>query len=243
MHVRHWRSTTWACVGLALALAACGPTRESSDFKAATPGPAGEPTVIQGPAAAQPGLAVQGAQYRISRQDTIEVAVYGVADLSRSLEVDGSGQINMPLLGGVMAAGRTVRELEADISRKLGARYLQKPQVSVFVKDAVGQRVTVDGAVRKPGVISAKGETTLLRALAEAQGFSDTADLSGILVFRQTDKGRQVARYDAAAIRSGQAADPPIYGGDTIIVDESAAKSAWKSVREIVPVAGVLRPF
>ncbi|MDB5597237.1 MAG: sugar transporter [Hyphomicrobiales bacterium] len=224
------RSVALATVTCVL-LTACGPTGDPGGFSA----------VLPAPAADAGALGLQGAQYRISRQDTLDVAVYQVPDLNRTVEVDGAGMINLPLLGGVAAAGRTVRELERDIGGRLGARYVKSPQVSVSVKDAVGQRATIDGAVKKTGIIQVKGDMTLLRALAEAQGFTETADLSAVMVFRQTAQGKVVARFDAAAIRTGQAADPPIYGGDTIVVDESGGKLAWKQFRDALPVAGLFR--
>jgi polysaccharide export outer membrane protein len=166
-----------------------------------------------------------------------------VPDLNRSVQVDASGMVGLPLLGAVRAGGRTVRELESDIARRLGARYLQSPQVAVFVKDAAGLRVTVDGAVKKPGIIQIKGTTTLLAALAEAQGFTETADQSGVMIFRPTEKGRSVARFDANAIRSGAAVDPPVFGGDTVVVDESTARTAWKVFREALPITNIYRFF
>ena len=106
------------------------------------------------------------------------------------------------------------------------------------LKDAVGQRVTVEGSVKGPGVRHARGQTTLLRILAESGGFTDTADQSSVMVFRQTEQGRVVMRYDANAIRVGQAPDPVILGGDTVVVDDSTGKTAWKHFREILGVAG-----
>lgn len=218
---------------LALVLAGCGPTS----------GPTANVVDLPAPAPVSVGAAQSAAQYRISLQDTLEINVYQVPDLSRTVEVDGTGRISLPLIGTVDAAGKTARELEAHIAGRLGARYLKSPQVSVYVKDAIGQRVTVDGAVKKPGVIQAKGETTLLRILAEAQGFTETADLTGVMVFRVTSQGRMGARFDANTIRSGQAPDPRIYGGDTIVVDESGGKATWKQFREALPVAGLFRIF
>ena len=138
--------------------------------------------------------------------------------------MDGAGQILLPLIGAMRAAGKTVRQLETEITRLLGARYLQSPQVSVALKDAVGQRVTVEGAVKAPGVRLARGQTTLLRILAESGGFTETADQTNVMMFRQTDQGRVMTRYDANAIRVGQAPDPVILGGDTIVVDDFTGK-------------------
>ena len=242
-----------ACVAamLALTLAGCGPSGEFVGIAAeqAAPqqlGPAAEKPVFAGGSPGSPGspgsLAAQ-TEYRISPQDIIEVTVYQVPDLNRSVQVDASGMVGLPLLGAVRAGGRTVRELESDIARRLGARYLQSPQVAVFVKDAAGLRVTVDGAVKKPGIIQIKGTTTLLAALAEAQGFTETADQSGVMIFRPTEKGRSVARFDANAIRSGAAVDPPVFGGDTVVVDESTARTAWKVFREALPITNIYRFF
>ncbi len=184
-----------------------------------------------------------GGVYRVRAGDVLDVNVYQLQDLNRTAEVDGAGNINLALVGAVPAAGRTVRQLEEEIAGRYRARYLQNPQVSVSMRDSVGLRITVDGAVRRPGVVMARGDMTLLRVLAEAQGFTDTADQTNVIVMRPGAQGRAAVRFDANAIRSGAVADPQIFGGDTIVVDDSTAKTAWKHFREAVPAAGLLRVF
>jgi len=206
--------------------------------------PAFAPAALQTPSAAS---ARSEDVYRIAVGDTLDVNVFRQPDLSRSVDVDGAGQILLPLVGAMPAAGKTVRDLEGEITRVLRAKYLQSPQVSVSIKDAVGQRVTVEGAIKRPGVVTARGQMTLLRVLAESSGFTETADQTAVTVFRQTDKGRVVLRYDANAIRVGQAPDPVIMGGDTIVVDDSMGKTAWKQFRDVLGVAaggvGIARAF
>ena len=172
--------------------------------------------------------------YRISPQDVLEINIFGFSNLSRVAQVDGNGRISFPLIGGVVAAGRTVSELEAEITRKLAAKYLQSPQVSVFVKESVGLRVTVEGAVRKPGIYALKGKSTLLQALAMAEGINDIGD-SAVMLIRTSDQRRVSAKYDVSAIRSGQALDPLVYGGDTIVVDESLARTGVQVIKSAVP--------
>ncbi len=181
--------------------------------------------------------------YRISSQDVLEVNVYQFQDLNRSLQVDGAGNIVMPLIGAVKASGRTVREVEADIKGKLGARFLQNPEVFVSIKSALGLQIVIEGAVKKPGTYMATGEMSLLRALAEAQGFTDTAAQGEVLVFRPTPKGQMIAKFDANAIRQGKAPDPAVYGGDKIVIDDSTVKTGWKQFREVLPVVGMFRLF
>jgi polysaccharide biosynthesis/export protein len=216
-----------------LAVAACSQTAENSSATSSATIAATTQSPTPSFASAKP----EGV-YRIAVGDSLDVTVFRQPDLSRTVDVDGAGQILLPLIGAMPAAGKTVRELEGEITRLLGAKYLQSPQVSVALKDAVGQRVTVEGSVRGPGVRLARGQTTLLRVLAESGGFTDTADQSGVMVFRQTEQGRVVMRYDANAIRVGQAPDPVILGGDTVVIDDSTGKTAWKHFREVLGVAG-----
>ncbi|MFN3890315.1 MAG: polysaccharide biosynthesis/export family protein [Beijerinckiaceae bacterium] len=222
---------------LSLALAACSPAGGGmTSFTTIET----QPNAL--PANLRPGVAGSGI-YQVATGDVLEVSVFQAPNLNRTVEVDGAGNVVLALVGPVHVAGKTIRQAEAEIAKKLGAKYLQSPDVTIFVKDSVGQRVTVDGAVRKTGYVQAKGDMTLLRVLAESGGFTETADQAAVMIFRPTEKGRMVARFDANAIRLGQAPDPPVYGGDTVIVDDSVAKTAWKQFREVLPIAGFFRLF
>ena len=86
-----------------------------------------------------------------------------------------------------------VREVESEIARRLKAKYLQDPQVLARVKDAVGMRVAVQGAVRTSGV-QVRGDTTLTNLIAQAQGFTDTADKSSVVI-RIPIKGARPPRW------------------------------------------------
>lgn len=181
------------------------------------------------------------AEYRISPDDTLDIAVYQVDALTKTVQVDGGGRISLPLIGVTQASGLTVRELEINIAKKLGAKYLQNPQVTVFLRDATGQRVTVGGAVKNPGVYQAKGDTTLTQMISLAAGLNDYADPKSIIVFRHTNEGRMAARFDMTAIQRGDAEDPAIYGGDSVVVDDSSAATTWKTFRDAVPISGAFR--
>ena len=179
--------------------------------------------------------------YRIMSGDVLQITVFQVQDFNREAQVDAGGNIVLPLIGGVPAAGRTVHEVESEIAGRLRAKYLQNPQVLVTIKDAVGLRVSVQGAVKSPGVIQIRGDTTLTTVLAQSQGFTDTADKSSVLVIRNTDQGRVAAKVDAGAILAGSAPDPPIHGGDMIVVDDSFIRSAGKDALTLLSGASALR--
>lgn len=183
------------------------------------------------------------AEYRLAPDDIIDVSVYQVPDLNRSVQVDGAGRILLPLVGMMQASGKTIRELESDLSKRLGDRYLKSPQVAVFLKESSGQRIILEGEVKTPGLTQARGAMTLLGAIAAVGGFTETADLGAVFVIRQTEKGRTAARFDAGQIRAGTMADPQVYGGDTIIVDNSSGKMAWKYFRDTLPVLSFFKFF
>ena len=175
-------------------------------------------------------------EYRVGAQDLLEISVFQVNDLNRTVRVNTGGQITLPLIGMVQAGGRTVQELEAEIAAKLTANYLQAPQVSVFVKEFSSQRVTLEGSVTKPGIYPLTGRTSLLQAIAMAGGVDTLANLQGIVVFRVIDGKKMAAAFDLKEIRAGNVEDPQIYGDDIIVVDQSGSKSAMRRFLEVLPV-------
>ena len=182
--------------------------------------------------------------YVIGPLDRISIAVFQVPELSQdSVQVDSGGQINLPLVGIIQAAGRTAPQLSSDIAAKLGKTYLQSPQVSVMVVEANSQKITVEGAVNQPGVFPVTGPTTLLQAIAMARGPDKTADLKKVAIFRNVEGKRAVAVFDLGEIRAGKAADPAVYGSDIVIVEGSGVKTMWQSVIQAVPLIGIFRYF
>jgi polysaccharide biosynthesis/export protein len=177
--------------------------------------------------------------YKIAALDVLDVTVLGVPELSRTVQVSSSGIITLPLIKSVKAGGRTQAQVEQEIGAKLEATYLQSPQVSVFVKEYNSQRITVDGAVNKPGIYPTTGKVSLLQAIALGQGLNEVADPSGILVFRTVNKKRMAARFDIKQIRGGKINDPILQAGDIVMVDESSARSTWRDVKGVLPISGL----
>lgn len=189
-------------------------------------------------------VAAAPTEYRIGVGDKLNVRVFQIADLSfDELVVDTSGNIQMPLIGAVSGAGRTAGEMSIEIAERLSAQYLRNPQVTVTVTEAASQKVTIDGAVTKPGVYEMRGSTSLLQAVAMAEGPTRVADLSKVAVFRTIDGRRSVALFDLGAIRQGRAPDPQVLGDDVIVVDTSRLNSALREVVGAVPALAVFRFF
>jgi polysaccharide export outer membrane protein len=184
------------------------------------------------------GASPTAGEYHLSPGDILDVTVFQVPDLNKEVQIDGIGNISLPLIGEMKVAGETVHALEGEITEKLKAKYLQSPQVSVFLKNAAGRQVTITGAVTRPGVYPVMGRLTLVQALAESGDINEVGDPSAILVFRQQSGSRMVARFNVDDIRAGKAADPDLYAGDMVVVDASGSRSAWHSFTQVLPVAG-----
>lgn len=176
--------------------------------------------------------------YKIGPLDVLEVTVFKVPDLSKAMQVSEAGTINFPLVGEVQAAGRTPREVERSLTQTLGSRFLQNPQVSVFVKEYNSQRVTIEGAVKKPGVYPIQGGMSLLQAVAIAQGLEQTAD-DTVIVFREINGRRAAARFTVSDVRAGNAPDPQLKSGDVVVAGTSAFKEGLNQLMKLAPLASV----
>ena len=181
--------------------------------------------------------------YRITPLDVLDVSVLGAQDLNRTVQVSSSGNITLPLIKTVRAGGLTPSQLENSIAGKLQVSYMQSPQVSIFVKEFNSQRVTVDGAVIKPGIFPFSGQLSLMQAIALSQGVTTVADVSAVLVFRTVNGERSAARFDLKQIRTGMTSDPLLQAGDIVMVDESASKTMLRNIKEALPLLNVFQLF
>ena len=182
--------------------------------------------------------------YRIGPEDLIEIQVFGVDQLTRTVRVNARGMISLPLVGNLELGGLTAQQAEALIVARLAESFLQDPQVSLFIKEYTSQRVTIEGAVNKPGVYPLRGPTTLLQSLAVAGGQASLSDMTEVMLFRGDTAGkRETLVYDVDRIRSGELADPPVVNDDLIVVKRSKARTIFKDsiLRDIIDTVNPFR--
>lgn len=190
-----------------------------------------------------PATAPPGAQkdYLLGPLDTISVDVFQEPELSaKDVRLDSSGNVLLPLVGSVHAAGKTASQLSAELTTKL-ARYVVRPNVTVTA-DSVSQKVTIEGEVNQPGVYDIRGEASLLEALAMARSPTEVAALDQVIVFRDVNGKRSGARFDLQRIRAGADPDPLILGGDRIVVGYSSVKGGWRDFLKF-PIFNIFRVF
>lgn len=178
-----------------------------------------------------------GLDQLIAENDILDIKIFDVKQLDQTVEVDARGNISLPLVGEVLAVGKSARQLESDLKKLYGAKYLQNPQIAVTVKESFKQRVTIDGEIRKAGLLRVSSGTTLMRVIAEAGGFTVVADPSKVYVFRDAGEEKLVANYNVFDIRAAKMPDPPIYAGDVIVIFSSDRLVAMKNLRDSLGIA------
>ena len=233
-----WFGVVAACTGLlaasALVEAQTAPSTSAATVPVSTVGKA---------SAASPQSTEDASDYKIGSQDLLDISVYGQADFTRTVRVNSRGKISLPLVGQIDTVGLTALQVERLIADRLSENLLQNPQVTVFVKESLSARFTIEGAVGRPGVFPISGQVTLLRALAIAGGKGPLGDLSNIKLFRtKPDGSGETLTFDIEKIRTGESPDPTIMNDDLIVVSQSKVRAAIKD-SVFADVLSIFNPF
>ena len=125
-----------------------------------------------------PAAAEDISEYKLGSGDKIRVTVFGHEDLSGEFEVDGSGNVSLPLIRNIKAEGSTPRELEQVVADRLSPDYLVNPRVSVEVLNY--RPFYIYGEVTKPGSFPYVNGMTVINAVAMAGGFTYRARTSRV---------------------------------------------------------------
>ncbi len=192
----------WSLLGLALVLAlGCAPRIS--------------PTVEAQAAAAQ----VVEDKYQLGPEDVIEISVWKEPDLTKQLAVRPDGKISYPLIGEVQAAGKTVKQLREDISKRL-EKYVTDAQVTVILLKTQYYKIYVMGKVNKPGEFLVGRPATVMQALAMAGGLTPFASPTRIVIIRKTGNTEQTLPFDYKAVSRGEFLEQNItlLPGDVVVV-------------------------
>jgi len=175
--------------------------------------PPGVPTAAIGGAAPAVTPTEEGGQasvagYQLGPGDQVRVTVFRHEDLSGEFEVDGEGFFAMPLVGEIMTAGLTARQLENEIELRLqSGGYLVEPQVSIEVLNY--RPFYIIGEVNNPGSYQYVNGMTVINAVALAGGFSYRADQDDIVINRGGSNGAQIEALPDTAVLPGDIIEVP----------------------------------
>jgi protein involved in polysaccharide export with SLBB domain len=153
--------------------------------------------------------------------DVFEVRVFGEKDLTGEYQVSADGTIQFPFLQTVMVGGKEPNQVAILIADRLSSGgYLKEPQVSVFLKESNSKRVSVLGAVAKPGTLPIMPGMTLVHAVSQAGGFTALASKDDTVVTRRVAGKLERYRIEVSKITRGDSDDFPLRTGDIVFVPE-----------------------
>ena len=176
-------------------------------------------------------LAQEG--YRIRPGDTLRIEVLEDPGLNRSALVSPDGRVSFPLAGGIVAAGRTVEQVQADLAARIATNFAAPPNVFVSIERVAERRATggtggpaavrtidifVMGEAAKSGKLEVKPGTTVLQAFAQMGGFTKFAATKRV----QLRRGVKTFGLNYKAIEDGTstAGETVLQEGDVIVVPQ-----------------------
>ena len=169
---------------------------------------------------AAPALAQESAslEYRLGPKDLLEVKVLELPDMNGQLRVGDDGAIDLPIVGKVPVAGLTASEVGDRLEAVLTAKYVNRANVSIVIKEYANKPVSIIGAVQRPGSLNIAGKWDLLQAIAAAGGLAPNAGRR-IYVLRRGEAGgsdRLEIDRDELFLRSAERWNIPIYPSDVV---------------------------
>lgn len=154
--------------------------------------------------------------------DVFEVSVLGEKDLPKEYRVQPDGTVDFPYLDRLTVSGLEPQQIEDLIKSKLvEKKILVEPQVTLVVKQYNSKKISVIGAVQKPGSLPWQEGIKLVEAISLSGGFTALADSDHVVLTRNVSGGKTVtATVDVDEITEGHQADIPLQAGDTIKVGQ-----------------------
>ncbi len=151
--------------------------------------------------------------------DMVKISFSGAPEYNGTQKVATDGNLSLPLIGEVHAAGKSVGKLQSELSDKYESQ-LQNNEVVVTL-EAAGTSVIITGGVRTPGKIALDRPTTLLDVIFTAGGFNEFANRNKVRVIRLSGGEYVTHTYDLTGAMHGKVTEPVyVKGGDLIAVDE-----------------------
>jgi len=168
---------------------------------------------------AQAEVAADSDRYVIGAEDVLYIHVWREDALSRTVPVRMDGNISLPIINEIKAAGLTPLQLKEALTAKL-KEFIESPNVSVTVMEANSFKVYVSGQVKTPGVYRLRSETTVLQIIPMAGGFTEWANQKKIVIIRKenSQERRITVNYKKIMKGDNSGSDITLKSGDTVIV-------------------------
>lgn len=182
--------------------------------------PAQQPAAAAGSAAA---AAPQTADYLVGIDDILVISVIRPETIDLTVTVSPDGSVTFPYIGMIMVKDKTLPQLQEEITNRLSEGYMKYPVVNVILKESRSRRFFVYGEVTNPGAYPIDQNTTVMRAISIAGGFTKFGSSSRVKVLRvpKNGAGYEPIKINIKDIMNGNPnADIPIDSGDIVVVSE-----------------------
>jgi polysaccharide export outer membrane protein len=126
--------------------------------------------------------------YVIGNEDILAISVWKESEISRTVPVRSDGKISLPLVGEILATGKTTTQLQDLLTTSLRP-YISEPAVTVIVQEMRSKKFNILGHVQKPGAYAFSPPLTVVDAIALAGGFRDFAKSKNIYILRTVSEG------------------------------------------------------
>jgi polysaccharide export outer membrane protein len=207
-------AATLVQVALLLSASAGAADGDSTDRAAVRSG------AVAGSATDQPAVqSAAGPGYRVGPEDVLEISVWKEEGLKKEVLVRPDGGISFPLVGEILALGKTAEEIQIEVTERL-KKIINDPVVSVAILKVTGNKIYVIGRVARPGEFAAGRYIDVLQALSMAGGLTPYAAENDIKVLRKRNGKDEVFRFEYSDIRKGRNLEQNILlqGGDVVVV-------------------------
>ena len=153
--------------------------------------------------------------FKVGPEDVIEIKVWREVELSGMYAIRPDGKITLPLAGELESAGKTLDEIKDDVV-KAYSKFIQRPEVTVSLRQVGSRKYYLVGEVLRPGVYPLVVPTTILEALNGAGGFREFASKKKIIILR----GDKKIKFNYTEVISGRKMDQNIRleSGDHVFV-------------------------
>lgn len=186
----------------------------------------------------------QQTDYVVGPQDVLAITVWDQPDLNNKFTIEADGSFTFPMIGRVQAGGLTLRQVEAELRKRLSDGYFKNPQLTVAVDTYRSQRVFIIGEVRTPGTYVLTGNMSLVEALSRAGSTTAAASHEAVIVRAREGKAGdgptlpdqaeagEVVRVQLKDLQSGDLSNNiPLRDGDTIVVPRAEMVYVFGQVR------------
>jgi polysaccharide export outer membrane protein len=158
-------------------------------------------------------------KYLLGPEDALEISVWKEPDLTKQLVVRPDGKITYPLIGEVQAAGKTVKQLQAEILKRL-EKYVTDAHVTVILLKAQNYKIYVTGKITKPGEFITGKPVNVMQAISMAGGLTPFASPGSIMVLLSLGGKEEVFPFNYKDVSKGQFLEQnrTLLPGDVVVV-------------------------